>query len=152
MSNKITELKGSVFSGCKNLVSVQLPSSIVKLSDYTFGKCTMLNPRDMLMSCPNLTTLDTGLFNDCKSQYFTEIKIPSSVTTIGTMVFRYCTNLTKVILMSSAPPSVADNSFIGTPATLIFYVPDESVEAYKTASNWSTYASRIKPMSKYVES
>jgi hypothetical protein len=30
------------------------------------------------------------------------------------------------------------------------YVPDESVEAYKTATNWNTYASRILPISEYA--
>lgn len=29
------------------------------------------------------------------------------------------------------------------------YVPEESVQAYKTATNWTRYASRIKPMKKY---
>ena len=32
------------------------------------------------------------------------------------------------------------------------YVPDESVEAYKAATNWVNYASIIKPLSEYVES
>lgn len=34
---------------------------------------------------------------------------------------------------------------------LTFYVPDESVEAYKAAENWSKYADKIKPLSEYVE-
>ena len=31
------------------------------------------------------------------------------------------------------------------------YVPDNLVEDYKVAANWSTYASQIKPLSEYVE-
>ena len=31
------------------------------------------------------------------------------------------------------------------------YVPDDLVENYKTATNWSVYASQIKPLSEYVE-
>ena len=31
------------------------------------------------------------------------------------------------------------------------YVPDNSVDAYKAATNWSQYADRIKPLSEYVE-
>ena len=31
------------------------------------------------------------------------------------------------------------------------YVPDTSVNAYKTATNWSQYANIIKPLSEYVE-
>mgnify|MGYP000472681990 CR=1 FL=1 len=33
---------------------------------------------------------------------------------------------------------------------MIIYVPDDSVEAYKTATNWSNYADRIRPISEYV--
>ena len=32
------------------------------------------------------------------------------------------------------------------------YVPDELIEQYKTATNWSVYANQIKPLSEYVES
>ena len=32
------------------------------------------------------------------------------------------------------------------------YVPDSAVEAYKAATGWVSYASRIKPLSEYVES
>jgi hypothetical protein len=41
--------------------------------------------------------------------------------------------------------------FAGTKSTLTIYVPDESVEAYKGATNWSAYADQIKPISEYVE-
>lgn len=30
------------------------------------------------------------------------------------------------------------------------YVPDESVDAYMTATNWSELADRIKPMSEFL--
>jgi hypothetical protein len=41
-------------------------------------------------------------------------------------------------------------SGLGATAAII-YVPDSSVDAYKAAENWSTYASRIYPLSEYVE-
>jgi hypothetical protein len=31
------------------------------------------------------------------------------------------------------------------------YVPDDKVEALKVATNWSTFADIIKPLSEYVE-
>lgn len=34
---------------------------------------------------------------------------------------------------------------------LRIYVPDNLVSQYQTATNWSTYANRIKPLSQYVE-
>lgn len=33
----------------------------------------------------------------------------------------------------------------------VICVPNDSVESYKTAENWSAYASKIKPISEYKE-
>lgn len=42
------------------------------------------------------------------------------------------------------------NSAIAS-GTGYIYVPDALVEDYKVATNWSTYAAQIKPLSEYVE-
>ena len=39
-----------------------------------------------------------------------------------------------------------NNSSIST-RTGYIYVPDNLVDSYKTATNWSTYANQIKPIS-----
>lgn len=36
--------------------------------------------------------------------------------------------------------------------TLNVYVPDDLVDAFKAATNWSAFGDRIKPLSTYVES
>lgn len=48
------------------------------------------------------------------------------------------------------PPTLGTTNNSGT-ATI--YVPDESVDAYKAATNWSTtqIANRIRPLSTYSE-
>ena len=54
----------------------------------------------------------------------------------------------KVLVMKAVtPPTIQNNTFMGLSNTAAFYVPDESVEAYKAATNWSAYASRISPIS-----
>ena len=59
--------------------------------------------------------------------------------------------------MPTTPPSIVaanttDKILDGTNDCLI-YVPDESVEAYKAANNWSEeyIVNRIKPISEFVE-
>lgn len=54
--------------------------------------------------------------------------------------------VTELIIKRSTPPTV--RSFGQAPFSKI-YVPDDAVETYKTTSPWSTYASRIYPMSEY---
>jgi hypothetical protein len=36
------------------------------------------------------------------------------------------------------------NAFNGTNASLVIYVPASQEDAYKAATNWSTYASKIQ--------
>ena len=53
-----------------------------------------------------------------------------------------------VILKANTPPAATNsvfNSFYGK-----FYVPDDSVSAYKVATGWSSIAARILPLSEYT--
>lgn len=54
--------------------------------------------------------------------------------------FHYCSNLTKIYCKATTPPTLGSNAFDYT----IIYVPQASVEAYKSADGWSEYANRIE--------
>lgn len=86
-----------------------------------------------------------GVFKNCKS--LKEVTLPSTLTSIKVGAFLGCTALTTVVMNGTTPPSLNSNAFQNTNSTFVIYVPDESVEAYKAASGWSAYASRIKPLS-----
>lgn len=73
--------------------------------------------------------------------------IPSSVTSIGQNAFAHCRAMTELVVLATTPPTLGNNALNGTTALASIYVPDASVEAYKAATNWSTYASIIKPIS-----
>ena len=61
------------------------------------------------------------------------------------------TSLLKTIVIKAVnPPSVVSTSFDQISTSAKFYVPDESVDAYKTAQYWSSHASKIRPMSEYT--
>jgi hypothetical protein len=64
-------------------------------------------------------------------------------------IFKSMRALDTVIFHSKTPPHMINN--IGNASNYTIYVPDESVEAYKSATNWSNHADRIKPLSEYVE-
>lgn len=73
--------------------------------------------------------------------------IPASVTKINTTSFAYNYLCEEIHLYPTVPPTLGNsNAFNGTTGT--FYVPysaDHSIlEAYQTATNWSTYASRMQ--------
>ena len=71
------------------------------------------------------------------------VVIGNSVTSIGSSAFSRCSSLTSITLESATPPTLGSSAFNNTNNCPI-YVPSESVDTYKAASNWSKYASRIQ--------
>ena len=93
-----------------------------------------------------------GIFSYCKNLVL--VDLGENCSSIGAGSFgRSLGNVITLICRASVPPSlrgsIIDNRYKGIK---LIYVPDESVEAYKTATNWVNYASIIKPLSEYVES
>ena len=115
IGNCVTSIGSSAFEGCRSLTSIYIPSGVTSIGGATFSGCTSL----------------------------TAIDIPSGVTSIGTNTFRSCTSLTSVTVNATTPPSLGGSTFDNTNNCPI-YVPAASVETYKAASGWSTYASRIQ--------
>lgn len=117
------------------------------------------------------TTLPYNLFSDNKDiQYFSEfgdlfvnctkimdrafqncsnlkvITLPEGLETINLNAFSDCSKLNSVVCMAAIPPEIETYTFSGN---LNFYVPDQSVTAYKAATNWNVFAGIIKPLSDY---
>ena len=139
-----------LFSGCNTTTKITLNNRITKLDDYTFLDCSALTSVGTVgsgasLEIPNnITTISNNVFQNCTG--LTSVTIPNSVTSIGTYVFGGCTGLTSVTVEATTPPSLGKDVFENTNNCPI-YVPAESVDAYKTATNWSTYADRIQPIS-----
>ena len=113
--NNSTYVGSHAFEGCTSLTSITFGSNVTAVSSYSFRGCTALK---------NLT-------------------IPSNVTILASYGFSGCTALETVSLEATTPPSIESSTFANVPSTCIFYVPCSAVNAYRTASVWSTYADRI---------
>lgn len=94
---------------------------------------------------PNTTTsIGDNAFNDINS--LTSIVIPESVTSIGLYAFFSCNSLAEVVCKAKVAPQLKSEAFsndILSKATL--YVPEESVESYKTDGEWKKF-SDIQPL------
>ena len=68
------------------------------------------------------------------------VKISLNMTYIGTKAFYGCTSLTKVISDAVNVPILGDSVFVGCPlADATLYVPEESVEQYRSAEQWKEF-------------
>ena len=124
--DEIPKVRDCAFYGKKSLTSINLPVCI-SIGYSAFSDCTSLTNIDL----PVCTSISSSAFNNCTS--LTSIKLA---------------NTSKICTLSNS--NAFKNTAIANKAGYI-YVPDELVEQYKKATNWSVYASQIKPLSAYKE-
>lgn len=83
----------------------------------------------------------------CQGVGISTLTLPDTITRIGNYAFYGSVSLTEVISEKSTPPTLGTGALQGCTSLTSIYVPDASVSAYQGASQWSTYASIIKPIS-----
>ena len=139
MLQGIADITDYAFNNCTSLASITIPNSVTSIGQSAFSYCTSLTS----VTIPNsVTSIASYAFYYCTS--LASITIPNSVTSIGGNAFYYCTSLASLTVEAATPPTLGSNVFYGTDANLTIYVPAESVDAYKSDSGWSTYASKIQ--------
>lgn len=109
-----TSVGNSTFSFCNKLKNITLPNGTTAIGDTAFNYSSL-----------------------------TSVIIPSSVTSIGSQAFSGCSGLTSITVEATTPPTLKNaNAFSLTNCPI--YVPSESLNTYKSASGWSSYASIIQ--------
>lgn len=111
-------------------------------------RCFFENGVEYVILHQGITSIDTYAFLRCRNLRY--VKGLVNLQSIGERAFDGCTSLTSLPINNPTPPTLSSKVFTSCDS-LSIYVPDESVEAYKTAENWSAYASKIKPLSEYQE-
>ena len=159
VGNNVTSIGNYAFSNCYSLTSITIPDSVTSISNYAFRYCyslTSITIPDSVTSigiqafynCYSLTsiTIPDGVtsigdyaFSNCYS--LTSITIPDGVTSIGIQAIYNCYSIKQYIIERSVPPTLSNsNAFDGIVPCCYIYVPAASLNAYKTATNWSVYA------------
>lgn len=117
---------------------------ILTLHNYSFYGRTNLEK----VVFPNLANIYAYSFYNNTKLTYADLGYASSLN-VGT--FQGCTELKAVILRKSSVVTLhSTGAFANSGISLrigYIYVPDELVENYKSATNWSTYASQIKGIS-----
>ena len=135
--NSVTSIRNNAFSGCSSLTSITIPDSVTSIGEIAFSQCSSLTS----ITIPNsVTSIGSSAFEDCSS--LTSVTIPNSITSIGEYAFSYCHSITTITCEAVTPPTLGSGN--DRSSVTAVYVPAESVEAYKNATNWSYYANKIQ--------
>lgn len=165
-TSNVTNME-NMFSNCSNLTTIpQLDTSKVTSMESMFYKCSNLittsqldtskvtNMRYMFRYCYNLTTIDISHMNltsTSNTSYFADncffltkliIRNMPTIPAIDSYAFNKCYHFTGTTNATYNPQGLKDGRI---------YVPDDKVDALKTATNWSKYADIIVPLSTLVE-
>ena len=135
----VLHLGDDAFYGLKNMTSCRLPNNIDKIPSRCFYDCFSLTSITIPYS---VTEISNDAFYSCSN--LKNISIPSNVTSIGNRALRNCSGLTSITVEATTPPTLAVYDVFDGTNNCPIYVPSASVDAYKSATNWSTYASRIQ--------
>ena len=151
----LTNSDGNMFYGCTNLKYVSLPK-LTMVYDYDFYNCNSLSNIKLEVATrvasygfqycslldsayiPKLEQIDSSAFLSCSSLKVLITKYNNVATLKNTNAFNGCYHILGTT-HSTYNPTGAKDGYI--------YVPDNLVDSYKSATNWSTFASQIKGIS-----
>ena len=135
--SSVTKLGYGCFYNCESLSSIDIPSSVTELPSNCFACCYSLSNVNIPLS---VTELGESCFWACTS--LASIELPSSVTKLGDKCFCRSYKLSVLRCYATSVPSVGDNVFGSTKYTSddgYLYVPEESIDLYKNASQWGSW-------------
>ena len=159
---KVKTITGAAFRQCTSLTEADFPLVTGTTGDWygcselvsaNFPKATTMGSFNL---CRKLTNFNAPLLTMVSGNGLRGCSVLQRVDFQGSPTlnqYSMCDNpmLDTLILRGNTVATLMNiNAFAATPIASgkgFVYVPDNLVDSYKTANNWSTYASQIKPIS-----
>ena len=162
--NSVTSIGDYAFRNCTGLKSITIPDSVTSIGDEAFRDCMGLTSS---LNIPNsVTSIGKSLFSNCNA--LTYVIVGAGVTSFPTSTFNNCDNLKNIVVCgdiqtiensafgynyklecvdftacTSVPTLTNVSGFANLPSTCEIRVPPHLVAEWRSATNWSTYASQI---------
>lgn len=165
LPNTCTTINRQAFENCTNLTSIDT-SNVTGMNHQCFSQCTNLTSLDFSNVTgfykavggthvtrgvfPKMTTIGNGTF---EYSPFVYLEFGENLTSIGYQAFWCSTGLRTLVFRSTTPPSfdtTNSDRFLYDMSNLTIYVPDASVNDYKTA--WSGMTNQITGISNLPQS
>jgi hypothetical protein len=147
-----------MFQNCGKLTDINFPSA-TNISKYAFSGCGKLTS----VSFPLVTLISDDAFDMCRSLMSADFPL---ATKMGRSVFSFGYSLKRLILRAEALCTLSNvDAFSGcvhfhgtvnatyNPEGLkdgYIYVPSALIESYKTATNWSNFATQFRALEDYT--
>ena len=121
------------FAG-SNLTDITIPNTVTDIGVGAFQYSALTS-----IIIPNgVTKIWAGAFHHCTS--LKSVTLSNSITQIQRDAFRDCTALTTVVCEAVQVPDCQHNIFFNVPqSAATLYVPEESLEDYKSAIYWKDF-------------
>ena len=133
---KATTADGYIFYSCEKLQSIQLPL-MTKIPMNMCQYCRGLKSCDL----GSATSISASAFSNCNRMTIMILRSTTMCTLANTNVFQSCYHILGTT-HSTYNPNGDHDGYI--------YVPSALVDSYKTATNWSTYASQFRALEDYT--
>ena len=158
----LTSLERYAFEGCSSLKKITLPNTLSQINVSSFAGCTSLEEivipagsiyGEAFNGCWNLKTIDITYNDNGLVAFYQDALV--NCHSIKTIIIRNTYGVTTIYggFLNSAYPFTGIVSEQYNPTGKKFgyiYVPRALVDAYKTNTNWSTYASQIRALEDYT--
>ena len=161
LPSNLTSIGKYVFTKCSKLKTIDLPDGIISIGEGAFSEAaiesitlpaglTSLN-KNVFSKCSKLKTitLPNGLISTemyaLSGTAIETIDIPQGVTSIGARCFHDCTKLKSITCHAINPPTVGTYAFTNVNKSIPVFVPNESLQSYKTKSGWKDFTD-IRPI------
>jgi hypothetical protein len=131
--NSVTSIGNHAFYGCSGLTSITIPNSVTSIGDCAFDGCSMTS-----IEIPNsVTNIGDWAFGWCSD--LTLVIFGNSVSYIGKSAFCGCRKIASITCKAITPPTCGSEAFDKISTSIPVYVPAESVNAYKNATEWKKF-------------
>lgn len=132
----VSTIGNTAFQYCKSFTSIEIPDTVKSIGSYMLAYCDNL---ESVVIGNGVGTLPSYLFY--YSRKLKNVVVGSRITYVYTGVFRDCVAMEEFTFYTEKPPYMEAN--FGLNKTCVIRVPAQSLEKYKSATNWAKYADQM---------
>ena len=139
LPDSVQTIGASAFYYCISLRSATIPSGVTSIPASAYDNCYSITRVDIPSS---VTSIGERAFFNCHP--IVSLTVPANVTSIGANAFSQCDGAAAFHIKPTTVPTAGSTIFASIASDCVIYVPSAKLNNYKTATNWSAYASKMQ--------